>query len=122
MSISAAPVRVLHRVLAAGCAALVLALVVFGASPAAHTWVHSLGPAHGCEKHSKATTPAAANEHDCAIVMVAQGVESSLGDISSLLVGMRVEELARLAPAELDLASPRYLRQPERGPPVSRVG
>lgn len=117
----ATPIAMLHRALAAGCAALVLALVVFGASPTAHNWVHASESSHSCAKHEKATTPPAAGDHDCAIVMFAHGVESVAGQAAVLFVALQGERIACRAPAELHLASPRYLRQPERGPPTCRV-
>lgn len=101
------PVRhrnaLLHRLLAASAAALVFALGVFAASPALHEWLHS----HDAPP---------AND-SCAIVLFANGVSTPLGMLvltpPAAVWGESVRPIAR----EIFLASPRYLRLPERGPP-----
>src|SRR4051812_33713902 len=94
-----------HRVLAAGCAALVFALTIFAASPVAHDWLHADGD------HAN-------REHGCAVVLFADGVSLPLGPIE---VPLPLEAPHRVTPAtaaEVYLVTPRYLRQPERGPPA----
>ncbi|HVS53637.1 MAG TPA: hypothetical protein VHD62_14880 [Opitutaceae bacterium] len=95
----------LRRLVAAGCAALILALTVFAASPAAHDWLHAKDGAHG-------------DDH-CAVVLFASGVSLPLGAIAALPPTATIRAAAVPAAEEIYLASPRYLRQPERGPPVS---
>ena len=119
MSLLPAPSSLTHRMLSAVCAALVLALVMLGASPAAHQWLHASDAAHACAKHA-AKAPAPGVEHDCAIVLFAHGVENSTGQITAGLPRIRAERIAFLASAELHLASPRFLLPPERGPPASQ--
>lgn len=97
----------LRRLLAAGCAALVFALTVFAASPVAHQLLHVDDVSQG--------------DHDCAVVLFASGVSLPVGPVH---VTPPVEAIGAVSPAtaaEVFLVSPRYLRQPERGPPASWV-
>jgi hypothetical protein len=109
----------LHRMLAAGGAALVLALSILAASPQAHAWLHSAdhhGHAHHHPHHDDA-----GSEDACAVVLFAAGVALP----AALLVPMPPAALAagtpRLAATEILLVSPRYRLQPERGPPVNQI-
>ncbi|MEO6244675.1 MAG: DUF2946 family protein [Opitutaceae bacterium] len=99
-----------RRVLASGCATMVLALTIFAASPTAHDLLHDTGHA----------TPG--GEDACAVVLFAGGVLL----VVAVAVPTPPENLfpARLpvAATEVCLVSPRYLRQPERGPPGNRIG
>ena len=104
-----APNELLRRLLASGVAALVLALTVFAASPTAHDWVH-----HG---HDHAPATDAPGEHACAIVLFAGGVALPVGALSVAAPHEFTQDLARGTAADVDLVAPRYLRQPERGPP-----
>ena len=92
-----------RRFLAGGAAALVFALGVFGASPVLHDWLHGQN------------TPA---DDGCAVVLFAAGVSVPLGAIAVTPPAAMWREFARPVAREIFLASPRYLRQPERGPPV----
>lgn len=97
----------LHRIVAAACAALVLALTIFAASPVAHEALH--------DDHAHGDT----EEHACAVVLFASGVSLPVGPIH---ISPPTELVAAVSPAtaaEVFLVSPRYLRQPERGPPAS---
>ena len=93
-----------RRFLAAGAAALVFALGVFAASPVLHDWLHV--------QHS---TPV---DDGCAVVLFATGVSVPLGAIAIAPPAAEWCEFTRPVSREIFLASPRYLRQPERGPPV----
>jgi len=107
-----APRDRLRRILAASCAALVLALTLFAASPVAHAWLHSDDSDH-------AGHPAAAD--NCAVVIFANGVAPDLGQLA---LGAPVAVPRAVSPATADdvfLVSPRYLRQPERGPPLGLI-
>ena len=85
-------------------AALVLVLSVFAASPELHDWLH----------HGDAPT---AGDH-CAVVLFASGVSLAL-DAPFVVPPSAVQHREpRALVREIFLASPRYLRQPERGPPV----
>lgn len=101
----------LRRVLAGGCAALVLALTIFAASPAAHGLLHDDDPSHG-----HATTDDA-----CAVAMFASGVSLPVGPIAITPPTTVPQGISPVTAADVFLVSPRYLRQPERGPPLSWV-
>jgi hypothetical protein len=86
----------------------VLALTIFAASPVAHGFLHGNDAAHGQTVTGDA----------CAVVMFASGVALTIGPIAvapSTTVSQRVSPITS---ADIFLLSPRYLRQPERGPPV----
>jgi hypothetical protein len=108
------------RALAGVLAALILALGAGTVSPDAHAWMHGeQGPAHDACEHHSATSPAADDdEHICAVVLFASGVELP---VDATFVNLPFGELngVRLEPDALYLAQPRYLRQPERGPPTA---
>ena len=108
----------LRRLVAAGGAFLVLALAIFAASPAAHTWLHA--SAAPCSGHSLADVPDAA-EDDCAIVLFASGVALPIGPATLPPPVLTPRGVSPITAAEIDLVSPRYLRQPERGPPSDWV-
>jgi len=111
--------RPLRRIFAAVCAALVLALTIFAASPVAHDWLHAVGKKHACNEHpAPPPPPASANaEHDCAVVLFASGVELPVGPVALTPPRVVVQGISPVTAAEFYLVSPRYLRQPERGPP-----
>lgn len=92
-----------RRFLAGGLAALVLVLGVFAASPALHHWLHG--------------TDATAADDGCAIVLFAAGVSVPLGAIAIAPPVAEWGESARPMAPEILLSAPRFLRQPERGPP-----
>lgn len=94
----------LRRLSVASAAALVVALTVFAASPVLHGWLH-----HG---DSQGT------DDNCAVVLFAHGVSVVLGVIAVVPPSTEWREQPRSIAQEVFLASPRYLRQPERGPPV----
>ena len=93
-----------RRFLAAGAAALVFALGVLAASPTLHDWLHG--------HDGKAT------DDGCAVVLFASGVSVPLGAIAVALPAMVWRETERATEPGIFLVSPRYLRQPERGPPL----
>ena len=94
-----------RRILAAGCVALVLALGVFAVSPALHEQLHRNDPA--------------AADDGCAVALFATGVVFLLAIFARPPVAMEWQELPRGMRREIRLNSPRYLLQPERGPPLS---
>lgn len=106
----------LRRFLAAGCAALVLTLTVFAASPAAHEWLHA---EHGtCSGHSHPVdAPAADDDAGCAVVLFAGGVALPVGPAALTPPVLVPQGVSPVTAAKVFLVSPRYLRQPERGPP-----
>ena len=99
----------LRRLLAAGSAVLVLILTILAASPAAHGLLHRDG----------AQT---AGDDACAVVMFASGVSLPVGPIAILPPTTLRADVSPATATEVFLISPRYLRQPERGPPTSLVG
>lgn len=108
----------LRRILAAGCAVLVLVLTIFAASPVAHDWLHAVEKKHTCHEHPAPPSPASANpDHDCAVVLFASGVELPVGPVALMPPRVLAQGVSPVTAAEFYLVSPRYLRQPERGPP-----
>ena len=105
-----------RRLGAAAAAALVLVLTVLAASPAAHAWLHAAP--EGCAGHTHVPAP---EEHDadqgCAVVLMMSGVELPLEPLSPLPPRLIAGSDLRVTAAAPDLRHPRYLRQPERGPP-----
>ena len=95
-----------RRFIAGGCALLVLALSVLAASPVAHDRLHAAAPG------------AAEHEDGCAVVLFSGGVSLPVGPIALAPPQLIQRGAAVAAVAELLLVAPRYLRQPERGPPV----
>jgi hypothetical protein len=94
----------LRRITAAGAAVLVMLLTVLAASPQAHEQVH-----HDCH-HDE--------EHSCAVVLFAHGLWTSLEPLAAPKPAVVWSEFSPVSRPELRLVTPRYLRQPERGPPV----
>jgi hypothetical protein len=97
----------LHRCLAAACAALVFALTIFAASPVAHQWLH--------------VDNAIQADHDCAVVLFASGVSLPVGPVHVCPPTELANAVSPTTAAHVFLVTPRYLRQPERGPPASWV-
>jgi hypothetical protein len=110
----------LHRALAAMCAALVLTLTLLAASPSAHSWLHSGVSSHKCPEHAKSQPAPNTAEHDCAVVLFAGGVDTPVAAVALIPPRVVVQSVSPVTAAEFYLVSPRYLRQPERGPPSSR--
>lgn len=111
----------LHRALAAMGAGLVLTLTVLAASPTAHDWLHASLDSHEGADHTHAPLTSTAPEHDCAVVLFASGVETPVAPLALIPPRVAAENISPVTAAEFYLVSPRYLRQPERGPPSSRV-
>jgi hypothetical protein len=93
----------LRRLFAAGGAALVLALAVFAASPMLHGWLHGNG---------------GGSDDDCAVVLFSNGVSAPLGVIAVAPPAAEWRTQPRAVAKEVLLTPPRFLHQPERGPPV----
>lgn len=89
---------------AAGAAALIFSLGLFAASPSLHKQLH-----HGAD------APA---DDDCAVVLFAGGVSVPMAAVAPTPPAADWREKPRAVTVEIVLASPRYLLQPERGPPV----
>lgn len=99
----------LRRLVAAGCAALVLVLGFSAVSPSLHALFH--------------TTEAPATEtDDCAVMLFAGGTDVPVACVTVAPVTAMLEARHWRAGSELFLVSPRYLRQPERGPPLVWIG
>ncbi|MBM3854101.1 MAG: hypothetical protein FJ399_13260 [Verrucomicrobia bacterium] len=104
-----------RRFVAAGSALLVLALTVFAASPTAHAWLHQTDDRCSAAHHAPAT-PADDDEADCAITLFAAGLVLPLASAAFAPPAPVPAGVPPVA-AELFLLPPRYLHQPERGPP-----
>lgn len=98
----------LRRLLAGSGVAVMLALTVFAASPTLHNWLHGEGDCGGSDA--------------CPVALLGQGLSLSAG--ITALPPVAHEWAAAVVPLveEISLVSPRYLRQPERGPPAVCVG
>ncbi|GAB1488092.1 hypothetical protein MASR2M8_05350 [Opitutaceae bacterium] len=105
------------RVLAFALAWLVFGLSLVSSSPEAHALVHRAEQAspHDCDHAHSA--PTESTEHVCAVVLFAGGIELPAAIYLPLPV-VTVAPTAQTAYAALFLPVPRYLRQPERGPPA----
>jgi hypothetical protein len=101
----ARPLPLLRRLLAAGSALLVLLLVAASASPALHARLHADPHATG-------------GDHTCAVVLFSSGLALATTATPVIPPPRAWSACALATPDELLLDSPRYLRQPERGPPL----
>ncbi|HTO02900.1 MAG TPA: hypothetical protein VL069_04320 [Opitutus sp.] len=86
--------------------ALVLLLGAARVTPALHEWLHL----HG-EGHHEA-------QHQCAVVLFATGVTLAAGALILAAPTPAWRAYVPVAAADVLLPAPRYLRQPERGPPT----
>jgi hypothetical protein len=93
-----------HRLLAAGCAALVFALGLFAASPVLHEHLHH-------NAHPSA-------DDGCAIVLFAGGVSVPLAVTALPPPPAEWRRQPYVSSTEFFLASPRHLLPPGHGPPV----
>ena len=103
-NISATP-SLVHRVTGLLALAVMLTLTVASGSPVVHDCLH--------------TDPSQDSDHQCAVVLFASGVTLVPGATELLRAEMTCRSQQVAAFEELFVVSPRYLRQPERGPPVS---
>ena len=101
----ATPAVLLRRLLAAGGAALVFALTVFAASPELHSLLH------------RATDTA--HDDSCPVVLFAGSADVPVAVLAAPVPPLTSPLLAPAIAREIFLSPPRYLRQPERGPPAS---
>ncbi len=113
-SLPATPWRALVFVLVG----LVLGLSFASVSPETHALIHA-GTSHASCDHADApAAPAHDEDHLCAVVLFAQGVELPVTDQASP-AHAAWQEATPLPFEELLLLAPRYLRHPERGPPLA---
>lgn len=96
----------LRRLLACAGVLLVLLLGTASVSPTLHELLHADADEH------------VDFDHRCAVVLFASGVTFALAAALLTLRQITWTEFFRSETAVLFLAPPRYLRQPERGPPV----
>lgn len=97
-----------RRLIAAMGVALMLLLSAAAASPALHRHLHDGEPG----------TPSETAGDTCAVVLFASGIALSVAALASPAPRGAWQDVARHPTAEILLVAPRYLRQPERGPPV----
>jgi hypothetical protein len=98
-------VAFLRRSVAAGCAALVLLLATLAASPRLHERFH---------RADNVST-----DDNCAVTLFASGISLACAGTPVPLPQVAWVERPTTAPAEIFVATPRFLRLPERGPPAS---
>ena len=107
----------LRRLLATGCAALILTLGLMSVCPAFHAWVHHSAVSANAGHTHDSSSPLK-GEHECVVVWFAHGVSLAL----NTAVVAAVPLVWRRAPApildELLLSTPYYWLRPERGPPA----
>lgn len=101
--------RSFHRFIAAGSAALVLLLTILAVSPQLHADVHGHSHPHD----------AVPSDEGCVVTLFAAGVTAA----PAVLI-VAAPPVTHVAPApdthvEIFVSPPRYLHQPERGPPLS---
>ena len=98
-----------HRLVALGAAALVLLLMVLAVSPQLHTAFHG---------HSNESTAANAPDEGCVVTLFAAGVTAATAALA-LVVSPQAHLSAEFSlHSEIFVSPPRYLHQPERGPPL----
>ena len=109
MSSSTSTVHPFRRLLALGAAALVLLLTVLAVSPQLHTAFHG---------HSDDSAAANAQDEGCVVTLFAAGVTTAPAPL--VVVAPPTTHLrAEFSPhSEIFVTPPRYLHQPERGPPL----
>jgi hypothetical protein len=95
----------LTRVIAAGGIAVVLFLATLAASPELHARFHGAA--------------VSANDEGCAIGLFASGVSLATDAVAVPAPSVQWADVPAAAPEKIFLVASRYLRQPERGPPVS---
>jgi hypothetical protein len=94
-----------RRVVATGCAAVIFALGLFAASPSLHEQLHHKGDT--------------SSDDGCAVVLFAGGVSMPLAVMAPPPPSAEWSEQTYAVSTEIFLDSPRYLLQPERGPPLA---
>jgi hypothetical protein len=104
---SEGPTDRVQRLLAAGCSALALLLALAAFSPALHAIFHATGEARASEID------------DCAVVLFSGGTSCPVTDITVARSATALCADRLPGRCELLLVPPRYLRQPERGPPLA---
>jgi hypothetical protein len=98
--------RLFHRLVALGGVALVVALGVFSASPMLHEKLHADSLSHG--------------EDHCAVALFSSGVSLGAPVVASAPCAQEFTPVSIRPAVQVGWVSPRYLRQPERGPPGQR--
>lgn len=95
----------LRRLVAIGSVALVLMMGASAVVPALHHWLH----VHASEETSD----------QCAVALFSMGVTAASASLALERRTLTWHETVQPAREALFLATPRFLRQPERGPPSS---
>lgn len=98
----------LRRGMAIVSAGLVLILTVLAASPSAHHLLHD-------------GKPDVAAEDACAVILFATGVAQPVGPLAVAPPTAIAHSAATFRTNEIFLITPRFLQQPERGPPLDWV-
>jgi hypothetical protein len=115
----------LRRLLAAGCAVLVLVLGLMAVNPVLHDLAHQSATtdksacAHHAHGHATPPEDQSKNSHECAVTLFAQGLALATPVVAPDSTSFAWHDLLFPAVEEPLLTASPYLHQPERGPPVA---
>lgn len=88
-------------------------------NPALHALAHAETSACGHDHHhDSAPADAATNGHVCAVTLFAHGLDLTIPVVAPVATPVAWHDLIFSAVEEQLLTAPRYLHQPERGPPL----
>ncbi|HVU36065.1 MAG TPA: hypothetical protein VHE61_21670 [Opitutaceae bacterium] len=99
------PIGVFRRRLATGCAALIFGLGLCAVSPALHKHLHS--------------SAGTSSDAGCVVLVFANGVSTAQPVVVVPLPPQEWRAQPYRTATEIFRESPRYLLQPERGPPIA---
>jgi hypothetical protein len=110
----------LRRVVALGCGALVLSLGLLAVLPEAHAWLHATAETSPCCARSHGSDPlhSAGDDAGCVVELFSQGIEAGAALAALPLVPAFRAAGDAVLPDAPAVCPPRYLHQPERGPPA----
>lgn len=108
-----------RRLLAAGCAALVLALGAMAVNPALHALAHAEASACGHDHHHEpAPADSSADTHVCAVTLFGQGLTLVAAVTILRAAATAWSEFVPSAVAALVRSAPRSRHAPPCGPPL----
>lgn len=93
-------------------------LMVLAVSPQLHADLHAGDPSHGHHHGPDHSHDQAASDEGCVVTLFGAGVTAAPAPLVVLAPNVRYTPATFSPRAEILFTSPRYLHQPERGPPV----